>query len=208
MPIVTGIRDNRGVMEIDVDGSTALRVRRQHFALCPLRERDEIDVEDYVNRVAAVQFPDAYEAALTSLDRAERTAREIASSLRRRGYVPPAVDAVIARLTENGLVDDARYAERLAETQSKKPVGLYAFRRKLRAKGISEEDAAEALSAFDESQQRDACLAAARKLARKYAELPPREARARLSQALARRGFAWDVVSQALDGLIDDEDGV
>ena len=77
MPIVTGIRDNRGVMEIDVDGSTALRVRRQHFALCPLRERDEIDVEDYVNRVAAVQFPDAYEAALTSLDRAERTAREI-----------------------------------------------------------------------------------------------------------------------------------
>lgn len=208
MPIVTGIRDNRGVMEIDVDGSTALRVRRQHFALCPLRERDEIDVEDYVNRVAAVQFPDAYEAALTSLDRAERTAREIASSLRRRGYVPPAVDAVIARLTKNGLVDDARYAERLAETQSKKPVGLYAFRRKLRAKGISDEDAAEALSAFDESQQRDACLAAARKLARKYAELPPREARARLSQALARRGFAWDVVSQALDGLINDEDGV
>lgn len=199
MARVTNIQENRGMVQIDLDGSTAARVRRQHFARCPLSEGDEVDLEEYLDRVAAVQFPDAYEAALNRLDRAARTARDMGASLRRAGYVSAAVDAVVARLQENGLIDDARYAERLAEAQAKQPVGVYAFKRKLRAKGISDEDAEEALSAFDEEQQKAACLAAARKLSRRYEDLPPRERRAKLSQALARRGFSWDAIEAAMD---------
>lgn len=203
MAIVTGIRENRGVVEIELDGRRFARVRRQHFSKCPLEEGEEVDAEAYLGRVAAVQFPDAWEAALTSLDYAARTAREIDASLRRRGYVPPVAEAVVAKLAENGLIDDARYAERLAEAQSKKPVGIYAFRRKLRAKGISDEDSEAALAAFDDAQQQAACLAAGQKLFRKYAELPPREGRAKLSQALGRRGFGWDVVEGVVDQLFD-----
>ena len=106
-------------------------------------------------------------------------------------------------MTENRILDDRRYAQRLAELQSKKPVGVYAFRRKLRAKGISEADAEEALSAFDDDQQQSAALAAAQGLYRRYAELPPREGRAKLSQALARRGFDWDAIDSALEQLFD-----
>ena len=204
MAIVTGIRENRGIVEIDVDGRTVARVRRQHFAACPLEEGQTLDVDAWLDRVAAAQFPDAWEAALTSLDRAERTARDIARSLSRRGYVPAVVEAVNARLAETGLVDDARYARRMAEQQAQKPVGLYAFKRRLRAKGISDDDAEDALAAFDDAQQRDACRAAAQKLLRRYAELPEREGRAKLSQALARRGFGWDVVEGVTDELFGD----
>ena len=70
-----------------------------------------------------------------------RSARELGNALRRKGYVQPAIEAVVARLTESGLIDDARYAQRMAETQVNKPVGIYALKRKLRAKGISEADA-------------------------------------------------------------------
>ena len=203
MAIVTGIQERRGLMEIDLDGSFFARVRRQHFEKCPLEEGQAIDPEAYLGRVAAVQFPDAWEAALTSLDFAARTARDIGTSLRRRGYVDPVIEAVTAKLTESGLIDDARYAERLAETQSKKPVGIYAFKRKLRARGISDEDAENALASFDDAQQQAACLAAAQKLYRKYAELPSREGRAKLSQALGRRGFSWDVVESVIDRLFE-----
>jgi len=203
MAIVTDIRENRGTVEIEVEGAIIARVRKAHFARCPLSKGEEIDAPAYIDRLAAVQFPDGYEAALSSLDASAKSAMELSRSLRRRGYVQPVVEAVVARLEENGLIDDAGYARRMAELQSARPVGVYAFRRRLRAKGISDEDAEEALGAFDDEQQQAAALAAARKLYRKYEVLPEREARSKLSQALARRGFGWDAIESAIDQLMD-----
>ena len=203
MPIVTDIQQKRGVVEITAEGSVIARVRKVHFDKCPVRPGDEIDIDAWINRLAAAQFTDAYEAALTSLDYCARSARELTNALRRNGYVEPAVEAVMARLGETGLIDDAGYARRMAEVQSTKPVGLYAFKRKLKAKGISDEDAEEALAAFDDEQQRAAALEAAQRLYRKYEALPPREARAKLSQALARRGFSWDAIEGVIDELLD-----
>lgn len=203
MAIVTDIVEKRGLIEVLCDGVTVARVRRAHYAKCPLTVGEAIEPEAWTERIAAEQFADGYEAALSSLDFCARSAKEIANSLRRRGYVEPCVQAVVARLTENHLIDDARYAERLAETQSSKPVGLYQVRRKLRAKGISEEDAEAALAVFDDEQQRAAALAAAQKLYRKCEALPQREAKSKLSQALARRGFAWDTIEWVVDEIID-----
>ena len=59
------------------------------------------------------------------------------------------------------------------------------------------------MEGFDEEQQASACRDAAAKLWRKYVSLPPREDRAKLSQALARRGFGWDAIRSAVDSLTD-----
>lgn len=203
MPTVTGIEEKRGLMKISLDGCVWARVRKIHYQKYPMEIGEEIDTDGYMDRVAAVQFADAYEAALTSLDFSARTGREIENSLRRKGYVSPAIEAVIEKLTANHLIDDKRYAQRIAQIQSQKAVGLYAVKRKLRAKGISEADAEDAMEAFDENQQRAAARAVAEKLYRKYESLPRREARCKLSQALARRGFGWDVIESAVEDLID-----
>jgi regulatory protein len=203
MGVVTEIRENRGMVEVLVDSATVARVRKAHFERCPVRVDEAIDEAEWLGRMAAVQFAEAYEAALSSLDRSARTARDLANSLRRRGFVQPAIDAVLARLTENGLIDDAQYARRMAELSASRPVGLYAFKRKLRAKGISDDDAEDALAAFDDDQQRAAAIQAAQKLYRKYEALPEREARTKLSQALARRGFAWDAIEGAVEALFE-----
>jgi len=201
MAIVTEIRENRGMVELVAEGATVARVRKAHFDKCPVAVGDEIDESAWLGRMAAAQFSDAYEAALSCLDRSERTARDLANALRRKGFVQPAVDAVLERLTENGLIDDARYARRMAELSAARPVGLYAFKRKLRSKGIRDDDAEDALSAFSDDQQRAAALQAARKLYKKYETLPEREARAKLSQALARRGFGWDAIEGAVEEM-------
>ena len=203
MATVTGIEILRGRAVVALDGTVLCRIPLAHFEKCPLKEGEEIDPEAWLARLAGVQSAEAYEAALSCLDVCDRSAKELGNALRRRGFVPPAAEAAIARLIESGLIDDARYARRLAESQVNRPVGIHAFRRRLIAKGIREEDALEALSAFDDDQQRAACLEAARQLWRKYESLPRRQARAKLSQALARRGFGWDAIESATDEIVE-----
>lgn len=202
MATVTGIRDFRGIIGIYADGTLVMRVAKKHFEKIKLRVGDEFEPEEYAGSIAAIQLSDAYEFALTCLDFSQRSAAELTRKLISRGYVAPAAEAAVARLIEVGIIDDARYAQRIAETASRKNVGVYAMKRKLMSKGFSEENVETALEVLDDAQQLAACRAAANKLQRKYAALTAREARMKLSQALARRGFSWDVISQALDGDI------
>ena len=85
-------------------------------------------------------------------------------------------------------------------------MGIYSLKRKLMSKGISESDAEEALETLDGEQQLSAAKAAAEKLRRKYEGQEPRQARAKLSQALARRGFSWDTISAALENMGSEDD--
>lgn len=202
MSEITGIHESRGLIEIYIDGARALSVRKKHFEKCALVVGDDIDIDEYMDRLAVAQFADAYETALTSLDSAERTGAELIKSLIRRGYVRPAAEAVVEKLRDIKLVDDARYAERLVGSAAKKPVGVIHVRRKLQSKGISASTIDEAVDALDGEQQSAAALAAAQKLYKKYAALPEREARAKLSMALARRGFTWSAVESAVDKII------
>ena len=199
MAQITGLREVRGQIIIDLDGVRWLSVRKKHFRQCPLELQDAIDPDAYLDRIAAVQSADAYEAALTMLDTAAQTRAGVVKKLILKGYAAPAAEAAAERLEAAGLIDDRRYAERLAQSQLNKPVGAFAVRRKLRGKNLSEADIEAVMDSFDGVQQSAACFDAAQSLYKKYAALPPREARAKLSQALARRGFSWDAISQALD---------
>lgn len=204
MAIVTEVREFKGTIDLALDGVHWLKLRKKHFSRLPLEAGDSVDPEEYVDRMAALQAADCYEAALTLLDQAAQARNELCKKLVRRGYVLPAAEATVARLAENRLIDDQRYAERLAQNQLNRGAGAYAVRRKLRAKLLSEEDIEAAMADFDGEQQAAACREAAGRLWRKYAALPPREGRAKLSQALARRGFGWDAVRSAVDALSDD----
>lgn len=199
MSTVTEVRVFRGVARLSFDDAAPMKVRLKHFKALPLAAGDEVDAEEYAARVAEAQRADAYEAALSSLDLCARTRQELRRSLLARGFVSGAVEATLDRLADSGLVDDRRYAERAVEVSAARPVGVYAVRRKLRAKGVAEEDAEAALGALDDEQQAQAAQAAARSLLRRYAQLPAREGRAKLSQALARRGFSWEAVRAAVD---------
>lgn len=204
MAVVSDLRENRGLVEISLDGVLWLRLRKKHFGLNPLDVGEIIDPEQYLDRTAALQTADCYESALTMLDQAAQTSGDLRLKLMRKGYVEPAAQAVVDRLTDNGLIDDTRYAERIAQGQLNKAVGAYAVRRKLMAKRLPQEAIDAVMEDFDGEQQAQACQEAAQKLWRKYSALPRREGRAKLSQALARRGFGWDAISSAVDEIVSE----
>jgi regulatory protein len=123
-----------------------------------------------------------------------------------KGYLPNVVDSALARLMENRLVDDERYAQHMVESSKGKPIGQFALRRKLKAKGVDEDAAQAALSEIDEQSQLDAAQQLARKLLPKYIDQKQYIARAKLSQALARRGFSWDVIASTIESVLSDDD--
>lgn len=204
MSRVTNLQTNRGMVSIDLDGVFWLRIAQKYFQRCPLSLNDAPDPDEYLTRIAAQQASDCYEAALTLLDRADRAGADLCERLLRKGYVRPAAEATVERLKRSGLIDDQRYALRLAQAQLSHNAGAFAVRRKLMAKRLSPEAVESAMADFDAQQQQDACLCTAQKLWKKYAALPPREGRAKLAQALARRGFSWDAVRSAADAVCDD----
>ena len=174
----------------------------------PLAEGDEIDREQYLDRLSILQSKPAYEVALTLLTSRDMTAHNLCAALVRRGYVPQVAQSTCQRLIENGLIDDKRYANRYVELRQDKPIGRYAMKQKLRAKGIDEQIASDALESIDDDSQLDAAKELAAKLARRYEKEEPYKRKTKLSQAVARRGFSWDIVREAVEyALSDSGDG-
>ena len=203
MAKVTSIEKLGSVYRIFLDGRLFMSVDRVSFERAPLREGDEVDEDRYLADTARAQAPFAYEAALTALARAGKSEKALRRYLALKGFWDAPVDQAIARLNRAGLLDDPAHAGRMVETASASGLSKNAIRQKLYHKGINEEDAQRALENISEENQ----LASAKKLAAKlrprYLNLESRDARARLSQALARRGFSWDVINQVLSE--DDE---
>lgn len=196
MAIVSDISERKGVKLITLESGAVLRVRSRHFSLQPVAVGESID-KSYIGSLAALQFNDCYEAALSILDYSAKTESELRRKLSLNGYVKPAVDASIDRLRQAGVIDDRLIAERIVKSASNKS-GVYAIKRKLAQKGLAGETGQEALGLLTEEQQLEAAKAVIGKYQKRYEDLPERERRAKLSQALARRGFAWSVISVVL----------
>ena len=206
MGMVSSIEEARGRVTIYIDGVAFLKLKKKEFDELPVSIGDDLDEEEYVNRLCARQSKPAYESALNLLTARDMTAHDLISALKRRGYLPSVAESVCERLIENRLIDDSRYAQRYVELRQDSSVGRYAMKRKLRAKGIDESIAEEALEVLDDESQLASARELAKKLARRYEKEEPYARKSKLSQALARRGYSWDIVKEAIESLgMDDE---
>ncbi len=98
---------------------------------------------------------------LRLLEQRARTRAELAEALRKRGVPDDAAGAVLDRLTEVGLIDDAALAESFAAAQHReRGLARRAVAHKLRRRGVGESELEQALSQID----RDSEAAAARAL--------------------------------------------
>jgi regulatory protein len=143
-----------------------------------------------------------YDRALNMLAFRARSSSELARSLQRKGEEKPHVDWAIARLKEQGLLDDAAFARSFARTkvvdgkQSRRRV-----QQDLARKGVSRSLSDEAIDTVFEEEavdQRAIVEEAARKKLRSLAGLEPAVQRRRLYGFLARRGYELDDIRSVL----------
>jgi regulatory protein len=146
-----------------------------------------------------------YDRAVNILAFRARSSNELARSLQRKGEEKPHIDWAIARLQEQGLLDDAAFARSFARA---KVVGGKQSRRRvqldLARKGVSRSMSDEAIETVFEEEavdQRAIVEDAARKKLRSLAGLDPAVQRRRLYGFLARRGYELDDIRSVLSAI-------
>jgi regulatory protein len=134
--------------------------------------------------------------ALKALEQKERTVAEMGSWLRARGVNPDEVDDVVDHLICDGVLDDARYARRYAEDKRQlKRWGNGRIRAALLDRGISTEDAEEALGDADAGQEIERAVDLLRDRGAALADALERQ---RALGLLVRRGFGSEVAYEAI----------
>ena len=150
-------------------------------------------------------FVAAYNKALECLARGAKSTRDLGRWLAQRDHAPEDVSAVLARLTERGLLNDADYA--VLFTRSRATTRGMSRRRiaaELAKRSVARElvDAAIAEVMADESiDERAIVEVAAAKKFRSLGKLEPDVQRCRLYGFLARKGFAPDLVRETVAKL-------
>ena len=142
----------------------------------------------------------AYIDGLKLLGRRELSVAQLRSRLIDREYSPEEADEAVAKLLENGALDDQRVARAYARTASKiKGRGRLRVARELQAIGISRDIAAEAVAeVFSDQDERALIDRAIQKKLRGGKKPSTMQERARLYQFLMRQGFTPAAVALAL----------
>jgi regulatory protein len=142
---------------------------------------------------------EAYELALKALAAKERTEAEITAWLRERGAEDSASAEAIARLIEEGAIDDERFALRYAEDKRELAGwGPKRIRDALDARGV---DAGVIEKAVDAESPQDVLNRAIGVLQSTGATVDDEGGRQRALGLLARRGFPLETAYEAVRAL-------
>lgn len=139
----------------------------------------------------------ALDLAHRAVGQRDRTISELRTVLERKRVGPGAIDAAVAELREEGLLDDARYARRFTEDKRElERWGSERIARDLHRRGIPPD----LIEAAVPDQGRNAELANALLLLEQRWPIPPRHdpERDRAWRLLVRRGYAPELAYEAV----------
>jgi regulatory protein len=135
-----------------------------------------------------------------------KTRYQLAKILQKREIPDQIANAVLDRFTEAQLIDDAAFARafvnsRLAISGKSRSV----IARELKQKGVSAEDAQEALSIINSELEDQTAYSVAKKRYQQLSSLAPEVRRRRLMGFLMRRGFSSSLTTRILRDLEQSE---
>lgn len=175
------------------DGSI-LRVGQQEIADFALYAGRELTEEEAAALTAGLRSRQMRERALELLSRKPQSRRELTRKLNEWGAGPEEADAVCDRMEELGYLNEAAYAARIVEVYSARGFGEKKLRDELYRRGVPREEWDEALARVgDATQAIDDFLQ--KKLTGWTGD---RKQLQKVTAALARRGFSWSDIRDAL----------
>ncbi len=193
----TAIRRRRLYL-LRLDNETEYTVDRQTFDESPYRAGSDITPEQLEALLTQSQYNRARERALYLLGLRDYASGELEQKLHTES-APEIAAAVVARLQEVGLLDDAAYAHRLARHLTEyKQYSRRRVEQELRRRGIDSATVCDAVSALESDDFQQALALLEKKY---YNKLNTPEDRQRTTAALARRGFTYSAIRRAMDAL-------
>lgn len=178
-----------------LDSGDLLRVGENEVVAFALYAGMELEEETLAALKGAAETAQYKEYALNALSARPLSCQELRQKLEGKGCAPEQAGEITGRLAELGYLNDADYARTVVKHYAAKGYGPYKIREELHRRGVprelwdealeEREDPADAMDAFIERKLRNI-------------ENPDRKDLKRVSDALARRGYAWSDISAAL----------
>jgi SOS response regulatory protein OraA/RecX len=137
----------------------------------------------------------ALEAGLASLRYRDLSERELDRKLAERGFDGEEREEAVATLRRTGLLDERRFAENRARSLASRAAGDALIRYELERAGVGAELIEESLAVLEPEHERARAV------------VGRRGAGAKTARYLAAKGFAPEVVSEAVASIPEDELG-
>ncbi|MCQ9422736.1 recombination regulator RecX [Pseudomonas sp. LJDD11] len=141
-------------------------------------------------------------SAMDLLARREHGRVELTRKLRQRGASPEMIEAALDRLTDEGLLSEARYLESFVASRARSGYGPLRIREELGQRGLARADIEQALKECEVDWR----ARLSEVWQRKFSGRRPADARERAQQTrfLAYRGYPMDLIGRLLSGREDD----
>jgi regulatory protein len=148
----------------------------------------------------------ARELAYRYLALRDRSVSELRAYLLRKEVPAEITETVQGEFIRHGYLDDRKFAASFGRGLiERKGLSRYALKMELKRKGVSDNEIEEALEGlFGEGgyDEDEVARTLARKKAKSLNNLPQDKARRRLTDYLRRRGFSFEAVKKAMNGII------
>jgi len=185
-----------------LDGRYVMSLHEESILLTHLKEGMEVDGAQLAEALRQDLIKRAWDYALRLLSASARTRRQVAQRLQRR-YPPEVAEQVLERLTAAGWLDDEAYARHYVEVH--RGFGAARLLRELTRRGVSPDLARQVVAEALEGE--DLVIRAREAAAQRLKRTPglDREtAQRRLAGYLARRGYDFATIAEALAPLLQD----
>jgi regulatory protein len=197
VPKITALKvqkHNLNRLNIYIDGEFAFGVERLVAAW--LNIGDEIDKEKIEALLQKDELEKAYLRSLRLIDTRPRSTFEVATRLKKAGYGDAVITSVLERLKTANLVCDADFARTWVENRCTfRPRSKRVLVLELHQKGVADNEIQSAVSELNEASL---ALKTAEKYASRCRDLPFDEFRKKMTGYLARRGFGFGTVAEAV----------
>ncbi len=194
--LITEITAKKGHLnEITLAGGDKILLDKSVCEEFSVFEGEEISAERLKEVKDISDYRRAFNRAVWYIERGSLSYKRLCEKLKTAGFSEPYIKKAADRLTELGLINDAAFAERLAENLLKSGVSKREAQQKLILKGISPALSRETLDIFECDPTEQIALL----INKQYkSKLGTEEGVKKVYAALSRRGFNYSDIRKVL----------
>lgn len=197
---ITSLKQYKGtIVEAELDGERKLYLHIDIITDFGLAKGMRLERTELKKIIYASNFRRAYQYALYCLDYRDYSAEEIFGKLVKTYKSEKLCLDVVKKLARAGIINDRRYAEKLAgKLVCSKKYGYYRAKREILQKGVDEDIAEEALSAYDAEFTVNLSELLNGKHSRYLTDSSDIKAVEKVKNALVRYGYGYDDINRAI----------
>ena len=194
------------VVQLDQDGAASKRRRTKSELKLNLIDATITQLPVVEEKIKEIEAADAAkQVLLRRLSHAPRTRKELAKDLKDKDISDDVANVALDRFEEVGLINDQALASNYVSSQhERKGLGKNALRQQLRAKGISDDMALEAISQISDDQEFQAAFALACKKIRSLQRDDAKTQLRKIVGVLARKGYSSNLAFRVAKEVITD----